>query len=652
MPRPRLSCALWIVIAGCASTDAPDTPAATLLAGDGIEQVADPRWSPDGTRLAFSLPVEGRSAIFVTDASGGNRVRLTHGVWDSDPVWSPDGAWIAYYSDEGFDVMVVPSTGGEPRQLTSGPARDEVAGWTPDGRAVIVERTGMGAAHTFLVPVDGSPPVAMARVEGAAVRAFPSPDGRRTVLQVERHGQRTIWVQDSLGGAPRQLTTEGFEDPYTPGAWSPDSRQILYESRRTGTSDLWVVDAETGETRQVTNDIREDRDGRWSPDGRWILFRSTRGGQPDLWVVPAAGGDAIRLTNDQSEESDHSWGPDGRGILFRRVEIRSRLLAHSTEGGSPRAIVAWDNAAIGAPRPSPDGQTILFTGTRGGTPDLWIVPFSGGEARPLIISPGTDSSGVWSPDGSRIAFVSTRGGTEDIWIADSAGGQLRPLTDWTPSSELSPVWSPDGTRLAFLSTRDATTLELWTIAADGAGPVRMFPGREATSPSWSRDGGTLFFVAETEAGGAAVFAIPAAGGAARMLTPADQTVNWASLSPDGRSVAYSRLADGWGYLETIPVDGGTPRRLTQQTEGVYHTSPVWAPDGASLVVDDWDFVTSFNTLSLFALAGGAPRRLPTLPHTFNGGHRWAPDGRTVVAVEYRADPRIVALPVAALLGER
>lgn len=649
MPRFAPSRALLILIVACAPTDEPGAPAGTILAGDGVEQVTDPSWSPDGTRLAFSLPVEGRSAIFVTDADGGNRVQLTNGVWDSDPIWSPDGAWIAYYSDEGYDVMVVPSTGGESRQLTSGPATDAVAGWTTDGTAVIVERRGVGATQTYLAPLDGGPLMAMARMEGAALRAFPSPDGRRAVLQVERQGQRTIWVQDLPDGTPRQLTTEGFEDPHTPSAWSPDSRWILYESRRTGTSDLWVVNAETGETRQLTTDIREDRDGRWSPDGQWILFRSTRGGQPDLWVIPATGGDAIRLTNDQPEEGAHSWAPDGRSVLYLRLAFQSRLVALPMDGGLPRAIVAWDNGAIGDPRPTADGQAVLFTGKRSGTADLWTVPFGGGEPRLLVSSPGTDTAGVWSPDGSRIAFVSTRGGTEDIWIADSAGGQLRQLTDWTPSSELSPVWSPDGTRLAFLSTRDAVAPELWTMAADGSGAVRMVPGREASNPFWSPDGQTLFFVGESGAGGSAVFAIPAVGGVARMLTPADQTVNFATLSPDGRSVAYSRFADGWAYLETIPVEGGTPRRLTQQTERVYQTGPTWAPDGSALLVEDWDFVTSFNTLSLYPLTGEPSRQLPTSAGTFTFGHRWAPDGRTVVAVEFKSDPRIVSLTVAGLL---
>jgi Tol biopolymer transport system component len=129
----------------------------------------------------------------------------------------------------------------------------------------------------------------------------------------------TIWVADSTGHHPRQLTTDGFENFAEGGgtAWSPDGKELLYESRRTGTSDIWVVPADSGAPRQLTRDIRNDWAPRWSPDGRWVAFLSDRGKQTDVWVVPAAGGQELRVTDDANVEDLMQWLSGGRAVSGR-----------------------------------------------------------------------------------------------------------------------------------------------------------------------------------------------------------------------------------------------------------------------------------------------------------------------------------------------
>lgn len=643
--NPRV-CLLALAAAACAPQPDDALPEPRfVIAGEGGMLVYAPAWSPDGSRLAYANVVEGKSAIFVTGADGQNPVRLTHGVWDAEPRWSPDGQWIAYYSDEDADIYVVPAGGGERRQLTSGPAQDGVAGWMPDGSALIVERASEGSIQTLAVPLDGGTPRPIGGIPGAVTRGFPSPDGSQLAIQVEQAGSMTLWVQALPDGEPRQLTTEGFEDPHTPTAWSPDGRFILYESRRTGTADLWVVEVATGATRQLTTDVREDFGGRWSPDGQWVAFFSTRGGQHDVWLVPAAGGDATRLTNDRDIEQDLMWAPDGRTVVFASADTRPTVGRVSLGGGAPGTLAEWDGPFLSQAIPSPDGSRILMGGNRGGNEDLLVASVAGGEPRLLAGGPSDERTGAWSPDGSQVAFASNRGGTLDIWVAADTGGELRQVTDWSPAAEVTPRWSPDGATLAFLSNREAGVAELWTVPSAGGEGRRVAPGLQVDDFSWARDGQTLFADAITPGGTRGLYAIPAAGGSPRPLLEGDVDVSRPVVSPDGTMLAYTRFASGWSWLEVVPATGGTPRRLTTRTEAVYHTTPRWSPDGSLIVVEDFVFRTSGQELEVVSWPGGEWRRLAAVPGRFMLRPEWLPDGRSVLYSEYDPSGRIVVLPV-------
>ncbi|MCL4866021.1 MAG: PD40 domain-containing protein [Gemmatimonadales bacterium] len=647
MDRRLLSsgCAILLAACGSGAMDVAPDPVFTIDAGFG--QVRNARWSPDGTRLAWSQVVEGRSAIFVADADGQNGRAITSGVWDSNPIWSPDGAWIAYYSDEDADVYVVPSAGGDRRQLTSGPGADGAASWMPDGSGVVVERLEGGITRSLLVPLDGSPPRPLADMPGASAWGTPSPDGSQLVMQVTRGGQTTIWVRALPDGEPRQLTTEGFEDPQTPFAWSPDGRSILYESRRTGTSDLWVIDATSGEQRQLTNDVRDDYQGRWSPDGQRVLFVSTRGGQQDLWVVPASGGPATRMTNDLAQENNPTWAPDGTRILFDVNDSRVSLGVASLDGTAPRTLAAWDGELLIDVQVSPDGQQVLFTGGRGGNNDIFVIPIAGGE--PTLLAGGPTEEGLpsWSPDGSQVLFASRRGGTMDLWSVAATGGEPVRVTDWAPSDEGFARWSPDGTWIAFLANREEASPQLWVMRGLDGEPKRLTSGLLVETFRWSRDGTELVIDGAVPGSGRGLYAVPVTGGAPRVLVSGDVDVGSPDLSPDGQSVLFSRFTGGWGYIEVVPLGGGTPRRLTTRSDQVYQTNPQWSPDGSVIAVEEYVLETNGQDLLLVTWPGGEWRSLASTPGTWLGIGDWTPDGSGLVVVGLEPRFRVVALPMAA-----
>jgi Tol biopolymer transport system component len=144
-----------------------------------------------------------------------------------------------------------------------------------------------------------------------------SPDGMRLAFVSSRTGSPEMWVSDSEGKLPRQMTS--FRGPeVTQPAWSPDGRYLLSASAPESGRNLFVVDVETGLMRWLTFEGQEETEPQWSRNGQWITFASSRSGVQELWRMPAGGGSARRLT--QNGGAVHRESPDGRWIYYARHE--------------------------------------------------------------------------------------------------------------------------------------------------------------------------------------------------------------------------------------------------------------------------------------------------------------------------------------------
>ncbi|MCU0276112.1 MAG: hypothetical protein MUF02_04540 [Acidobacteria bacterium] len=103
-----------------------------------------PDWSPDGRRIAYVSDVaDGMGDVWIMDANGGNRTRVTYGddSYDYNPAWSPDGKWIVYETTKGskngpWSLAIIPAAGGTPLLLSPAGADDRMPDWAPekDGR--------------------------------------------------------------------------------------------------------------------------------------------------------------------------------------------------------------------------------------------------------------------------------------------------------------------------------------------------------------------------------------------------------------------------------------------------------------------------------------------------------------------------------------
>ncbi len=282
--------------------------------------------------------------------------------------------------------------------------------------------------------------------------------------------------------------------------------------------------------------------------------------------------------------------------------LNAEVFVADADGRNPRPFMP-DRALDYNASFAPDGRSVVFTSTRGGSADIYRARSDGTRLEKLTDSPAFDDQGVLSPDGRWLAFVSSRSGQADIWTLELRSGELLNVTS-SPGGDFRPQWSPDGQWLAFSSDRGSAnpkftfatlhSTELYVVRPDGTELRRLTQTAQfAGSPQWSADGESLFFyeadVDEVQKirsplrlrATTQIARIDVAGAERRALT----TGAGEKWSP--RVLAYGRIGyvSGGpdGGVEFVTVDeGGAVQRGAPGARGEFR-SPSWSPDGQSMV---------------------------------------------------------------------
>ncbi len=378
------------------------------------------------------------SSIWSVPLDGSGPLQLTRGPsLDRNPRWSPDGSTLAFLSSRAgtAQVHLLPAEGGEARSLGQLPGAVSDLRWLPDGKGLVVAAA---------VPVD--PDWRGERPQGRAPgSAGPRPRWRgscrtRATAWATRWREIHLFALDIAGGEHRQLTDGPF-DALAFGV-APDGRTLAYVRTRTGRTahraDLWTCAIDGAGARQVTQDFATVMGPVWSPDGRWIAFTATlEEGDADsyLALLEVATGRVRRIGGPEMLVADPQavyWEPDARAVLCARsLRGRHQVVRVPVAGDTVEALCARDQQLGGF---APCGDQLVVAVVHPAQPsEVHACPRDGAAGRAL-----SDFNAWWRERTPMLAQTREfdvpdgRGGTETIegWLlrAEGSSGPL-PLLD-------------------------------------------------------------------------------------------------------------------------------------------------------------------------------------------------------------------------------
>ena len=413
--------------------------------------------------------------LWLASSSGGTARRITsYSGRELFPKFSPDGKWLAFTGqyDGNFNVYVMPSDGGQPKQLTfyQGSAQqltdrmgvlNQVIGWTPDGKSIVFlsrrDASNGWIKRPHTVSIDGGLPQPMAIDEGGLL-SF-SADG--TKIAYNRIFRNFRQWKRYTGGLAQDITIYDLKNNVVD--------QVIPHTDYSDTFPMWR--------------------------GNTIYFTSDRGPEHrlNLYSYDLGGKQVEQLT--KFDDFDVMWPSLGSdSIIFEKggylytFDLRTRQpqkLTIYVNGERDQAMKHWVSAShhITDLDISPDGKRAVFA-ARG---EVFTVPAKDGSIRNLTNSPGVREQKVaWSPNGQWIAYISDRTGEDEIYIAAQDGlTPEEPITSGHKGFMFQPAWSPDSSTIAW-ADKD---LKLWYVDIKEKKPVEVDRAKfgEITNYNWSPD---------------------------------------------------------------------------------------------------------------------------------------------------------------------
>ncbi|HET7604892.1 MAG TPA: S9 family peptidase [Sphingomicrobium sp.] len=354
---------------------APATgPTRTFTGADlfTLEQASDPEISPDGKTIAYVrksndiMTDKARPTIWLVDVASGQQRPLEAGSGSYfSPRWSPDGTRLAFVAAEGASpqLYVRWMASGESARITGLPDSPAAIAWSPDGRRI---------AYTMFVPDEGP----------TLGKAPPKPEGAKWAdpLQVIdavtyrtddegylKPGYYQLFWVPADGGAPTQLTF-GATHAAGPVSWTPDGRSILFSGnlsknweREAVNSEIYRMSIDGGAPVALTSRDGPDAAPAVSPDGRHVAYigyddkkLGYQNTQLSVMNPDGSGKRALTASLDRSVGSP-VWAPDSRSIYVQVEDRGTNKVQRVGLDGSIREVATGLNGG-GLDRPYAGGE--------------------------------------------------------------------------------------------------------------------------------------------------------------------------------------------------------------------------------------------------------------------------------------------------------
>lgn len=478
----------------------------TQITNDGTDKTTvfsvgsiPPPMVTDGSRLYFTEGHESGSSIGEVSLGGGETALVSTPFPNAVVAgMSPSGADLLFYTFVSSEIQVpfwtIPVLGGSPRRVGSFLAQD--ATWSPDGQIIYARDHDI-----YLCNPDGSESQKVASVSGlpAWPRWSPGGEALRFSEYDPKKDSTSIWevAHDGSNLHPVLPVWNGGATKCC-GSWTPDGKYFIFQSMRNGRNDIWAIREKERWWRSANQKPVQLTAGPMSLSRPLV----SKNGKRIFVLGEKLRGELVRYDHKSNQFVPYLAGVSAVGLAFSRdgnwvsyVAYPEGTLWRSKVDGSERLQLTFSPFEAMAPRWSPDGKGICFTGRMPGQP--WrvyvITPEAGGSPQPLLKEEGSEAAPDWSPDGSSIVY----GGFPELFSGAPAATAIHVLNLNSHESSLlngseglyCPRWSPNG-RYISATKADGQELMLFDSTTRKWKELTELSGG---CPSWSQDSTQLYF---------------------------------------------------------------------------------------------------------------------------------------------------------------
>ena len=263
------------------------------------------------TRIAYVLKSGPRFELQVADADGFNPQAVLKSLEPiGSPKWSPDGSKIAYVSFESrkSSVIVQDLVTGQRKVVASFRGDNTAPSWSPDGSKLAISLSKDDISQIYTVSANGGEATRLMQSNAIDSGATFTPDGKDIIFFSDRSGGPQLYRVPATGGDAKRLTFEGTYS--TTPRMSPNGKFVAFVNREGGRLRIAILELATGQRTILTNGPLDDSPS-FSPNGRMILFEDKSGGRGKLGGVSVDGRFSYKLSSQAGDVREPAWGPYG-----------------------------------------------------------------------------------------------------------------------------------------------------------------------------------------------------------------------------------------------------------------------------------------------------------------------------------------------------
>ncbi len=377
----------------------------------------------------------------------------------SDPRLSPDGKWVAFViavvdkenNSTNSDIWIIPTTGGEPEQVTNSPKQDSHPRWSPDGKWILFESNRDGSYQIYRASTDGNDVKQLTTICTEANQGIWSPDGKSIAFvssvfpefsdkpyrESDALNKQKLDAREKSKVKARIITKLLYRHW---DSWVDDKRQHIFVMALDGTDPRDVTPGDrdavpTSETFSAGDDFS------FSPDSKELAYTATPtpphseswSTNHDIYIVNLKTGDRQQLTTNPAADGYPQYSPDGKYIAYRAQSQpgyeadRWQLMLYNRATHKMKSLTGSFDSNVGGMVWSEDSKKLFFPAEEDARQPIWSVSVKGDDVTKVIDDASNDDLNAGKNRTLVFSHVSLSRPTE-IYTALSDGKDMKPLT--------------------------------------------------------------------------------------------------------------------------------------------------------------------------------------------------------------------------------